>query len=204
MSAAQPRVEINKEKLGEELTERFVWVTVGTHGYIRVHRKDGTTETLGPGDVDVAATIPECADVRERFYEKWEKNLDTGCHEWQAQTDRDGYGIIKLNGSARRAHRVAYRMHEGPIPDGKVIMHLCDRAGCVNTAHLELATQVENVTHAHITGARDRPLSDDDVREIRERYETQDIYQYELADEYDVCQATISGVVNRETHDYIE
>jgi len=204
MSATQPRVEINEEKLGEELTERMIWVTVGTHGYIRVHRSDGTTETFGPGDVDVKPTIPECADVRDRFNGRWVVDEETGCHEWQDRTDRDGYGTIKWNGSTKRAHRIAYRMHEGPIPDGKVIMHLCDRAECVNVLHLELATQVENVTHAHITGARDRPLSDDDVREIRDRYANEEIYQYELADEYGVCQATISGVVNRETHDYIE
>lgn len=204
MSAAQPRVEISEETLGEDLTERMIWVVTGTHGYIRVTRENGTTETLGPGDVDVRPTIPlDAHDVRERFNEKWKVNEETGCHEWQARTDRDGYGTFR-DGAKKQAHRVAYRMHKGPIPGGKVIMHLCDRAECVAPAHLELATQVENVTHAHITGARDRPLSDDDVREIRERYANEDIYQYELADEYGVCQATISGVVNRDTHDYIE
>jgi len=47
------------------------------------------------------------------------------------------------------AHRVAYELNHGPIPVGLTIDHVkargCQYRHCVNDAHLELVTRVENV-----------------------------------------------------------
>lgn len=66
-----------------------------------------------------------------------------GCWEWQAFRHK-GYGRFLLGGPTR-AHRVAYEILNGPIPDGMVIDHLCRNKGCVNPTHLEAVSQWENM-----------------------------------------------------------
>ncbi len=58
-------------------------------------------------------------------------------------------GIDSSNGYARFrlewAHRVSYKIHVGAIPEGLTIDHLCRVRHCVNPAHLEAVTRVENI-----------------------------------------------------------
>jgi hypothetical protein len=61
------------------------------------------------------------------------------CWEWTASKD-GGYGKIGKGGTSRRgllAHRVAYELVIGPIPEGTELDHLCRNRGCVNPAHLD-------------------------------------------------------------------
>src|SRR5690242_18719570 len=84
-------------------------------------------------------------DVKARFLAKIKVNPESGCHEWQAYTDRDGYGCFWIKPTNYRAHRVAYELFVGPIPEGLVIDHLCRNRSCVNPAHLEPKTDLENL-----------------------------------------------------------
>lgn len=68
-----------------------------------------------------------------------------GCWNWIGKRDRLGYGRCWFNGHERLAHRVAYSALIGPIPDGKVIDHLCRNASCCNPHHLEAVDQAVNV-----------------------------------------------------------
>lgn len=60
-----------------------------------------------------------------------------------------GYGQLAYmhNGKQRLAyaHRAAYMIAIGPIPDGMNICHHCDNPGCFNPVHLFLGTQAENM-----------------------------------------------------------
>jgi hypothetical protein len=71
----------------------------------------------------------------------------TGCWEWTGSVNDSGYGKFSLSTTqlSRRAHRVAYELLVGPIPDGLELDHLCRNTICVNPAHLEPVTQAENV-----------------------------------------------------------
>jgi hypothetical protein len=80
--------------------------------------------------------------VAERFWSKVDKTAD--CWLWQGSKS-NGYGYFYLNGKNTGAHRVAYEMLCGPIPDGLVLDHLCQAPACVNPDHLEPVTHQENI-----------------------------------------------------------
>lgn len=85
-----------------------------------------------------------------RFWRKVNKNGPTSelrpdlgsCWLWVGGTLRGGYG--KVGNPTRLAHRVAYELVVGPIPEGLQIDHLCQVRSCVNPAHLEPVTPKEN------------------------------------------------------------
>lgn len=79
----------------------------------------------------------------ERFTSKFEVIED--CHVWQANKDKDGYGIFYFRRKGRKAHRVSYYMSNGNIPQGMVIDHLCRNRSCVNTKHLRCVTVQQNI-----------------------------------------------------------
>lgn len=81
--------------------------------------------------------------------------IGSRCWEWTGATT-SGYGVIRLDGNGRlvRAHRAAYEMYVGAIPDGLQIDHLCRRRCCVNPYHLEPVTQAENIRRGGSSAAQ--------------------------------------------------
>jgi len=76
----------------------------------------------------------------------------TGCHEWSGRTNDAGYGMVYFNGRNTGAHRVAWRLANGPIPEGLSVLHHCDNPPCCETepseafpeGHLFLGTRADN------------------------------------------------------------
>ena len=86
--------------------------------------------------------------MEERFWAKTDRSAGPdGCWPWTAaRRGREaGYGSFSVNGVTVRAHRLAYEMTHGPIPDGLTLDHLCRNGLCVNPAHLQPVTNTENV-----------------------------------------------------------
>ena len=70
-----------------------------------------------------------------------------GCHLWTAGA-RHGYGDIAVRGKHIKAHRMAWEIANGPIPDGLWVLHDCpagDNPSCCNPAHLWLGTHADNM-----------------------------------------------------------
>lgn len=91
------------------------------------------------------------------------------CWHWLRSVRSDGYGQIRINGRPDRAHRQAYRIAKGEIPEGLFVCHTCDNRLCCNPAHLWLGAAVENVRDM-IAKKRNRPptkLTPADVLAIR-------------------------------------
>lgn len=68
-----------------------------------------------------------------------------GCWVPKKTGTTKGYRQMQFGGKTMVAHRVAYMLQVGPIPDGYEVDHLCHNTGCINPAHLEAVTQEENL-----------------------------------------------------------
>lgn len=119
--------------------------------------------------------------LKERFWANVDIDTDAGpdaCWTWTACVDKDGYGQIGRDGKLEKAHRVAWGLVNGEIPDGKQILHSCDNPPCCNPAHLFPGTHADNVAdkvakgrQAHVRGEAtgNFKLTEELVRELRER-----------------------------------
>jgi hypothetical protein len=76
----------------------------------------------------------------------------TGCRIWTGYVNpATGYGLCAPFDPARSpegAHRVAFQVFNGPIPDGKEVSHTCDKKLCVERTHLVAETHAENMARA--------------------------------------------------------
>lgn len=70
---------------------------------------------------------------------------NTGCSLWMGFASKDGYGQTSVDRKTARAHRVAWEQENGKIPSGMVIDHICRTRSCVNTKHMEIVSNKENV-----------------------------------------------------------
>ena len=81
---------------------------------------------------------------------------EDGCWNWIGPLDHEGYGRFSMFGKRWRAHRVAFHISKGDIPDGLALDHLCRNHRCVNPGHLEAVTWTENMRRG--TGASARNI----------------------------------------------
>lgn len=138
------------------------------------------------------------------------------CHQWIASVNGAGYGQIARGGRGSGnalAHRLAWELERGDIPDGLQVLHRCDNALCCNVRHLFLGTQLDNIADMDRKGRGRRPalvgrdnsnakLTARKVLAIRRAYAGGST-QVQLAKRYRVGQATISSIVLRRTWDHI-
>ena len=111
------------------------------NAYMRAYyarRKAGAPIRLKPPAGRTGA-LPDPA----RFWARVDKSGD--CWLWTGPQS-NGYGCGRFPGSPQNqwAHRIAYELERGPIPDGMELDHLCRNRLCCNPAHLDVVTHAEN------------------------------------------------------------
>jgi hypothetical protein len=101
------------------------------------------------------------------------------CLVWIGAKTAMGYGIIRINGTWKRAHRVVYELAHGEIGNDLVIMHSCDNPSCIKLDHLSLGTQKNNIDDMHMKGRANyktcsahpkAKLTEANVEQIRNRH----------------------------------
>ena len=63
---------------------------------------------------------------------------------WGGATDSGGYGHLSIGGQLLSAHRVAWELENGLIPEGTHVLHHCDIPPCLEPTHLFLGTPLDN------------------------------------------------------------
>ena len=144
-------------------------------------------------------------NIKDCITDNIEIDGSTGCWEWMASKSKSGYGKKKLNYIDWRAHRLAWTLWRGEIPEGLLVCHSCDNPGCVNPEHLWLGSHKDNAEDRAAKGRSRTPrgldhwrgvLSDENIVVLRRLWATKMFTQKVLAKHYGVSQAHISAVIN--------
>lgn len=131
-----------------------------------------------------------------RFWSKVKKADGDGCWEWAGSLDTKGYGNFNVDGSSRRASKVAYEMAHGVSTLGVHVLHRCDNRKCVRPDHLFLGTNADNVADKVAKGRQSMKLKPESVVALRGRYAAGGVTQRQLADEFGIGQAQVSRIIN--------
>jgi hypothetical protein len=87
----------------------------------------------------------EHRSLEKRFWSKVDIKGKDECWLWKSVTIKGGYGRFKINGKYLLAHRVAYMLLHGDIPEGIDILHTCDKPPCCNPYHVKEGTHSDNM-----------------------------------------------------------
>jgi hypothetical protein len=156
-------------------------------------------------------TSPE---FQQRFFARMIRTPD-GCLVWTGSLTK-GYGQVKCDGKNQYTHRVAWRIANGPIPDGLLVLHHCDNPICCDVEHLFLGTDLDNhqdcvqkgrVRYSHHYGEQNgsAKLTAADVLEILRVYvpRSREFSTFALAQRFGVTHSVISRVVLRQLWTHI-
>lgn len=122
------------------------------------------------------------------------KGLDPdSCWNWRGAGKGNGYGHT----SRGPAHRRAYELMVGPVPNGMDVCHKCDNRACVNPDHLFIGTRAENmadmVAKGRGAGGCRKHLTEKQVQEVRRRLNA-GVSQAEVARSMNINRGTVSKI----------
>lgn len=147
----------------------------------------------------------------ERFWSKTKRVGD--CLEWQSSISNGGYGLFRMGPKKVSAHRLAYELTYGEIPEGMHICHRCDNPKCVEPEHLFAGTHSDNMRDMVTKGrhavhdhrgekSSTAKLTEDDVHCIRQLYQ-EGSTKTQLAKEFGVTDVNIHYIVTGKSWKHI-
>lgn len=151
----------------------------------------------------------------EKFWGRVDQTAN--CWIWTGPKTKDGYGHASFRWE-QRAHRVAWIVTYGLIPENTLVCHHCDNRLCVNPDHLFLGQPADNSADmvlkgraAYANGRKPKvkvvgeqhglsKLTEDAVRFIRKR----ELSSRRLAKMFGVHQGTIDAVLAGKTWTHVK
>lgn len=129
---------------------------------------------------------------------------NSGCLLWTSTVTGKGYALLGIGHRDTRrevrAHRLAYEVAKGPIPDGMQVLHKCDVPSCINPEHLFLGTNQDNMDDKVAKRRQPRgecagnaKLTEAQVRAIR----IDERPRREIARAFGLSPGTVTNIVNR-------
>lgn len=144
-----------------------------------------------------------------RFWSKVDIKDIEKCWNWVAAISNRQYvqyGNFQLDRfTTVRAHRVAYELSKGAIPEGIQVQHICNNGICCNPNHLKLGNHEENMKHMTNSHRQYSKLTEDEVKEIIKIYEEQRLLYPKLklwqitgpiSEKFDVSDRHIQHIIN--------
>lgn len=132
-------------------------------------------------------------------------NRSGECWTWKGRAFR-GYGVFPASGTSYRAHRVAYILAHGDIPDKLCVLHRCDNPSCCRPDHLFLGTYADNSRDMCAKGRhwmqqnpeRAHKVTPEMIVEIRKLPDEYDLSQNDIAKRLGISRETVSKVILRQ------
>jgi hypothetical protein len=123
-----------------------------------------------------------------------------GCWEWRGRILQNGYGQFDVKRRPTAAHRYAYELTYGAIPDGLIVCHRCDNPRCVRPDHLFLGSHADNARDKSAKGRCHKQwLTNAQLQDICVEYDSGHIDISDLACKHSVSPGTIKRIVNGRT-----
>lgn len=126
-------------------------------------------------------------------------NKTEACWLWTGHTADGRYGWFWFEGRGQVAHRVAWKLERGPIPDGLQVCHRCDVTKCVRPDHLFLGTQTDNNRDCLAKGRGNRrthrSLTPEQVRAIR-AFRREGLLHHDIALRFGVSRSLVGQILN--------
>jgi hypothetical protein len=143
------------------------------------------------------------AHAATRFWAKVQRPYPQGCWLYRGGGNGRGYGLFYLRGRQRvMAHRFAWELTHGDIPDGQEVCHRCDTPRCVNPGHMFLGSHHDNLLDAVRKGRKRvwglQKLNAEQVLQIRARAEAGELHRLIAAD-FGIARHSVGQILNRRT-----
>lgn len=148
------------------------------------------------------------------FWSKVDKSAGpSNCWIWTGARYTGGYGLMFLEGRRVLAHRFAYELLHGPVPEGMCVLHSCNVRVCVNQAHLRLGTDLDNAKQREADGRGKQPrgeqhgnhkLTEVQVLEIRALYAMGEWSRDRLGERFGVHPESVSNIIRNKTWKHVK